>query len=214
MRRGEGIVPSPLEIALATLPAEGSRPVVIRETAGQLIATAAPDVPFVPTPIGKVREMLSLARVTPDDLVCDLGSGNGRIVLTAAAEFGARGVGVDIDPTLIAESRRNAEAAGVMDRVEFIEGDLFELALTQATVITLALLPSLNLRLRSKLFQELRPGSRVVSSDFHMGDWVPDRTLDLTRSQAMPSCIHVWMTEAATQAPAFARHLVASGTRG
>ena len=132
------------------------------------------DVPYVPTPQATVDEMLRMAEVDGEDLVYDLGSGDGRIVITAAREFGARGVGIDIDPERISEANENARAAGVTDKVEFIRGDLFQTDLRPATAVTLYLLPSVNLRLRPKLLEELRPGTPVVSHDFNMGDWVPD----------------------------------------
>ncbi|GBC85940.1 Ribosomal protein L11 methyltransferase [bacterium HR11] len=134
----------------------------------------APDVPYVPTPYEVVEEMLKMAKVTADDVVYDLGCGDGRIVITAAQKYGARGVGVDIDPRRIQESRANAEKAGVTDRVRFIEGDLFQVDIREATVVTLYLLPDVNLRLRPKLLRELRPGTRIVSHDYDMGDWEPD----------------------------------------
>jgi ribosomal protein L11 methylase PrmA len=118
-----------------------------------------------------------MAAVTKDDVVYDLGCGDGRIVVTAAKKYGARGVGVDIDPERIQESRANARAAGVTDRVTFVQRDLFKLDLKKATVVTLYLLPEINLKLRPKLFRELRPGTRVVSHDFDMGDWKPEKTI-------------------------------------
>ncbi len=133
-----------------------------------------PDVRYVPTPEKVVVEMLKMARVARDDRVYDLGCGDGRIVITAAKVFGARGVGVDIDPVRIEESNDNARKAGVTDRVKFIEQDLFKTDISQATVVTFYLLPELNLRLRPKLFRELRPGTRVVSHEFDMEDWKPD----------------------------------------
>ncbi len=134
-----------------------------------------PDVEFVPTPQEVVLEMLKMAKVTQSDVVYDLGCGDGRIVITAAKLFGARGVGVDIDPIRIKESNENARKAGVAGRVKFIEGDLFATDLTEATVVTLYLTPELNVQVRPKLFRELRPGTRIVSHDFDMGDWKPDR---------------------------------------
>src|SRR5688572_26071839 len=138
--------------------------------------TRAPDVHFVPTPMEVVDSMLSMARVTKADRLFDLGSGDGRIVIAAAKRFGTRGVGIDIDPQRITESRRNADTAGVTSLVEFRQADLFQTDLREATVVTLYLLPRLNVQLRPKLFAELRPGSRVVSHSFDMGDWVADST--------------------------------------
>ena len=135
------------------------------------------DVPYVSTPDNVVRAMLELAEVKPGDVVYDLGSGDGRIVIIAAKEFGARGVGVEIDPQLVAHSRRRARQAGVADRVEFIQQDLFRIDLSGATVVTLYLGQELNLRLRPTLLRDLRPGSRIVSHDFGMGDWPPTRAV-------------------------------------
>ena len=122
--------------------------------------------------------MLELSSVGPDDVVYDLGCGDGEIVV-AAARRGARGVGVDIDPERIANARRDAARAGVTDRVTFIEQDLFVTDVSPATVVTLYLLPELNERLRPKLLRELRPGTRVVSHDFGMGDWAPERGIEV-----------------------------------
>jgi ribosomal protein L11 methylase PrmA len=133
------------------------------------------EVPYVQTPHKVVDAMLRLAEVTKDDVVYDMGSGDGRIVIAAAREFGARGVGVEIDPRLVAESSRWASRNGVADRVRFVQQDLFQTDLTPATVVTLYITRELNLRLRPKLLRELRPGARVVSHRFDMGDWVPSR---------------------------------------
>ena len=137
------------------------------------------EVPYVPTPENVVAKMLDLAKVKKADVLYDLGSGDGRIVVTAAKEYGARGVGYDLNPDRIQEANGNAKKNGVADRVEFREKDLFTADLREASVVTLYLLPDVNLRLRPKLFQELKPGSRVVSHDFDMGDWRPDKTVDL-----------------------------------
>ena len=131
------------------------------------------DVPYVPTPNEVVAMMLETAKVGKDDVVYDLGSGDGRIVVTAAKERGARGVGYDIDPVRIAEANENAKKAGVTDRVRFVQGDLFQADLSEATVVTLYLLPDINLKLRPKLLAELRPGTRVVSHNYDMVDWEP-----------------------------------------
>ncbi len=134
------------------------------------------DVPFVESPQPVVTKMLELARVTEDDVVYDLGSGDGRIVIKAATKYGARGVGIEIKPHLVKKSRQNAKQAGVNDRVKFLQGDLFEADISDATVVTLYLLPSVNKELRPKLFSELEPGTRVVSHDFDMDEWEPDTT--------------------------------------
>jgi SAM-dependent methyltransferase len=138
-----------------------------------------PDVIYVPTPQEAVTEMLRMTNVGKDDIVYDLGCGDGRIVITAVKEFGAKkGVGVDIDPQRIRESKENAEQAGVTDRVTFLEQDLFQTDFREASVVTLYLLQSLNVRLRPALFQQLRPGTRIVSHAFTMGEWRDDRTVE------------------------------------
>lgn len=139
----------------------------------------ARDVPYVPTPEPVVAKMLELAKVGPNDVVYDLGSGDGRIVITAAKQYGARGVGVDIDTERVLEARENAKKAGVENRVEFREGNLFEMDLRPASVVTLYLLQSLNLKLMPKLLAELKPGTRVVSHSFDMGDWAPLETAEV-----------------------------------
>ncbi|HKO96465.1 MAG TPA: class I SAM-dependent methyltransferase [Pyrinomonadaceae bacterium] len=139
----------------------------------------AKDVPYVPTPQVVVDKMLEVAAVTKGDVVYDLGSGDGRIVITAAKKYGVRGVGVDIDPERVQEANANAVLAGVADRVKFLEQDLFKTDLKEASVVTLYLLPEVNLRLRPKLWKELKPGTRVVSHAFNMGDWKPDQTLQV-----------------------------------
>lgn len=136
-----------------------------------------PDVPYEPTPYPIVTELLKLARVNQNDVVYDLGSGDGRIVITAVKQFGARGVGVEIDPSLIKRSQENARKAGVENRVRFLQQDLFQTNLSDATVVTLFLYPDVNLRLRPKLLQELKPGTRIVSHEHSMGDWKPDRVV-------------------------------------
>ncbi|MEB3338832.1 MAG: methyltransferase domain-containing protein [Leptolyngbyaceae bacterium] len=148
------------------------------QTTGTIqVPERTPDVVYVPTPQQVVDQMLKVANVKKDDVLYDLGSGDGRIVITAAQRFGTRGVGIDIDPQRIQEARQNAQKAGVSDLVEFRQQDLFKTDLREATVVTLYLLPELNLKLRPKLFQELKPGTRVVSHAFDMGDWKPDQTL-------------------------------------
>src|SRR5215468_9656071 len=134
-----------------------------------------PDILFVATPEQVGVEMLRLAAVTPQDVVFDLGSGDGRLVIAAAHEFGARGVGVEIDAPLVQTSREHARTSGVADRVTFLWQDLFVTDLQSATVVAIYLRDDVNLRLRPKLLSELRPGSRLVSHDFDMGDWQADR---------------------------------------
>ncbi|MBD2355878.1 methyltransferase domain-containing protein [Tolypothrix sp. FACHB-123] len=135
------------------------------------------DVPYVPTPQPVVDAMLQVAKVGKNDVLYDLGSGDGRIVVTAAQKFGTQGVGIDINPERIAEANQNAQKAGVTDRVKFVQQDLFNTDLSKATVVTLYLLPDVNLKLRPKLFKELKPGTRIVSHAFDMGDWKPEQTL-------------------------------------
>jgi SAM-dependent methyltransferase len=136
------------------------------------------DVPFVPSPQEIVERMLDLAKVGKGDVLYDLGCGDGRIVITAAKERGARGTGIDINPVRIAEAKENAKKAGVEDRVNFKVGDLFEADVSPATVVTLYLLPTVNVKLRPRLWQQLKVGTRVVSHDFDMGpEWPPERTV-------------------------------------
>ena len=159
--------------------------------AQQAVAQRDPDVPFVPTPNEVVDEMLKLAEVKKSDVLYDLGSGDGRIVITAAQRYGARGVGVDIDPQRISEANENAGKAKVTDRVKFVQGDLFEAKFDDATVMTLYLLPGVNLKLKPRLLAELRPGTRIVSHSFDMGDWKPDKQLDVNGRR-----IYLWRVPA------------------
>ncbi len=149
------------------------------ETPTQLAQSRNLDVPYVPTPQPVVDAMLKLANVQPGDRLYDLGSGDGRIVVTAAKRFGIRGVGVDLDPARVREAKANAKQAGVTDLVEFRQQDLFETDLRKATVVTLYLLPDINLRLRPKLLEELQPGTRIVSHAFDMGNWKPEKVVQV-----------------------------------
>ena len=145
------------------------------QATGQL---RSPDVVYVPTPQEVVDAMLEIAEVKSTDVVYDLGSGDGRIPITAAKKYGARAVGIDINPERIKEANANLAKAGVGDKVRFLNADLFETDISEATVVTLYLLQSLNEKLRPKLFRELKPGTRVVSHAFSMGDaWKPDQTI-------------------------------------
>jgi SAM-dependent methyltransferase len=135
------------------------------------------DVPYVPTTEEAVKAMLKLADVKKTDIVYDLGCGDGRIVIAAAKEYGARGVGIDINPERIQQAVDNAKKAGVERLVRFEENDLFDADTHEATVVTLFLLESVNLKLRPKLLRDLKPGTRIVSNTFGMGDWKPDREL-------------------------------------
>ena len=161
---------------------------------------AAEDVPFVVTPDRVTLAMLQLANVGPEDYVIDLGSGDGRIVIAAAKRFGARGLGVEIDPSLVQQSRENARAAGVAGRAHFREQDLFKTDLSPASVVTMYLLPDTNLQLRSRLLK-LRPGTRIVSHDWDMAEWAPDRTVtidvpDKPIGREKVSRVHLWIVPA------------------
>lgn len=147
-----------------------------------------PDIHYVPTPNEVVEAMLRLAKVTANDVVYDLGSGDGRINIIAAQKYGARGVGVDLDSALVATATESAKNAGVAGKVTFRQGDLFQTDLSGATVVTLFLSPSVNLRLRSKLMRELKPGARVVSHRFPIGDWKPDAEVDVSGTK-----VYFWM---------------------
>ncbi|HYO63258.1 MAG TPA: methyltransferase domain-containing protein [Pyrinomonadaceae bacterium] len=156
-------------------------------------------VPYVTTPPEVVEEMLKVARVTKTDVVYDLGCGDGRIVIAAARKYGARGVGIDINPERVREARENARRAGVADRVKFFQQDLFESDIREATVVTLFLMTTVNLELRPKLLRELKPGTRVVSHAFDMGDWKPRRTVEVNRNGAWGT-VYFWTIPEATPA--------------
>jgi SAM-dependent methyltransferase len=148
--------------------------------------------PYVPTPQDVVERMLELAKVGSDDVVYDLGCGDGRLVITAAKKYGARGVGIDIDPERIAESRANARKAGVESLVEFRQQDALQADVTPATVVTLYLLSQSNLKLRPILTAQLRPGSRIVSHQFGMGDWRPDKVETFADSLGATRTLYLW----------------------
>lgn len=169
---------SSLPVALAALPtpergARVRRPT--RQGARRKRVKSRPDVIFVPTPAETVDEMLRLANIREGDVLYDLGSGDGRIPIQAARQYGIRAVGIDIDPKLIAVAEEGARQAGVADRVRFRQADLFRTEIGEATIITLYLSDRLNLLLRPKLLRELRPGTRIISHDFRMGDWEPEQ---------------------------------------
>jgi len=141
-------------------------------------AQQQPDVIFVPTPHEVVEDMLRLANVRKGDVLYDLGSGDGRIAITAAKKYGIKAVGIDIDPERIREANENARKAGVANLVEFRQEDLFKADFREASVVTLYLLPDLNVKLRPRLWEELKPGTRIVSHQFDMGTWKPDKRLE------------------------------------
>jgi 2-polyprenyl-3-methyl-5-hydroxy-6-metoxy-1,4-benzoquinol methylase len=157
--------------------------------------TRTPDVIYVPTPPEVVDKMLRMAGVKEGDVLYDLGSGDGRIVITAAKQHKVRGVGIDIDPQRIREAEENARAAGVTDLVRFRNEDLFQANISEATVVTLYLLESLNEKLRPKLLRDLKPGTRIVSHAFRMGDWEPERSDDVNGVM-----IYYWTVPAKTDA--------------
>jgi len=190
-----------LTLLLAGLLAGGAAPSVSAQgpdSASTSPSTVTPDdttdkdVPYVPTAQSVVIQMLKAAGVSEDDVVYDLGSGDGRIPIAAAKEFGARAVGVEIDSALVAKARAKAREAGVADKVKFIQGDLFNTDLRDATVVALYLWPEINIRLRPKLLRELDPGDRIVSHDFRMGDWTPDRRIDAGRGNTGQEVVYLW----------------------
>ncbi len=150
-----------------------------------------PDIGYLPTSQEVVEAMLTLTGVTDNDILYDLGSGDGRIAIAAAQQFGTRSVGIDIDPERIRQANENAQRAGVSDLVEFRQQDLFESDFSEATVVILYLLPHLNLRLRPELFRQLKPGTRVVSHDFDMGDWKPERVMQIQTKEE--STLYYWV---------------------
>jgi SAM-dependent methyltransferase len=164
-------------------------------TAGAQPQPKKPDVEYVPTPHHVVAEMLRLVALKPTDVVYDLGCGDGRVVITAAKQYSARGVGIDIDPKRIKDSRANARQAGVVNRVKFLQQDLFETDIREATVVTLYLLPQLNRQLIPKLLSDLQPGTRVVSHDFDMGDWHPDKVI-YVRGSSYEHTVYYWVIPA------------------
>jgi predicted O-methyltransferase YrrM len=174
-----------------TAEAEAAEPLVYRDSYTREARPPGyrePDVVYVPTPMVVVDAMLELAQVDGDDVLYDLGSGDGRIPIAAARRTGTRAVGIDINPARIREAKANARAAMVEDLVTFRQQDLFEADFSEATVVTLYLLPALNIKLRPKLLQQLRPGTRIVSHAFDMGeDWPPERTLRIDSST-----IYLW----------------------
>jgi SAM-dependent methyltransferase len=172
------VIPFSLVAALVLSPepvrAQDSEPLAPLEPIAKV-----PDVPYVPTPPSVVDAMLELAQVKKGEIVYDLGCGDGRIVIEAAKRYGARGVGIDIDARRIEEARENAKAAGVADRVQFRQQDLFETDFREANVVTLYLLQAINMKLRPRLLAQLKPGTRIVSHAFDMGNWEPKETVNV-----------------------------------
>jgi trans-aconitate methyltransferase len=158
----------------------------------EVMPSRPPAVRFEPTAADLVSTLLKMARVNQRDTVFDLGSGDGRIVITAARDFGARGVGIEIDPRLVARARENARSARVAGKVRFVHKDLFEADIHSATVVTLFLLPEVNLLLRSKLLRDLKPGARIVSNTHDMADWKPDRTRCVMDRVGWYHNMHLW----------------------
>jgi len=154
------------------------------------VGQAGKDVIWVPTPPELVEKMLQMARITPNDFVIDLGSGDGRIAIAAAQKFGARSMGVEYNPDMVALSNREAQRQGVADKVKFVKADIFETDFSQATIITMYLLPDLNLKLQPKILDQ-KPGTRVVSHQFNMGEWQPDETANIDNRLA-----HLWIVPA------------------
>jgi ribosomal protein L11 methylase PrmA len=153
--------------------------------------------PYVVTPLDVVERMLTLARVGPNDVVYDLGCGDGRVVIMAAQKFGARGVGVDIEPALVEQALTNAKTAGVDERVTFRVQDALTVDVSPATVVTLYLLASANARLRPTLMQQLRPGARIVSHNFPIGDWEPEVVDNFSDSGGRKRTLYLWNIRAA-----------------
>jgi len=180
-----------------------SRPILrssVLLTAAAAVALAAPrgaaaqdlDVPYVPTPMEVVSTMLELAAPSPDDSLYDLGSGDGRIVIMAAERYGTPGLGVELDSGRVATARQSARESGVQDRVRFVRGDLFDVDVSGASIVSLYLLPSVNRKLRPKLLRQLRPGSRVVSHDFDMGAWQADSSVQVPEENGGRANVYFW----------------------
>jgi SAM-dependent methyltransferase len=174
------LIAATVTVAAGSAPAQDAKPT----------ATLAP---FSATPQEVVDRMLEMAEVTKSDVVYDLGSGDGRLVITAAKRFGAHGVGIDIDPALITQSRANARKEGVESLVEFRQQDALAVDVSPASVVTLYLLSGANLKLRPTLQKQLKPGSRIVSHQFGMGDWVPTRTETIIDQRGTSRLLYLWV---------------------
>ncbi len=190
--------PKPLTLVLIALCLTAlvwtSQPPALAAPGGQLPSQQSL-APYVPTPQEVVERMLDLAGVSKNDVVYDLGCGDGRIVITAAKKYGARGVGVDLDPERIAESRANADRAGVAKLVEFRLQDAMTVDVSPATVVTLYLLTASNLKLKPILTRQLKPGARIVSHAFSMGDWAPDKDEEFTDTHGITRRLMVWKAD-------------------
>ena len=162
---------------------------------GSIHADYPEEISFVPTPIEVVDKMLELAEVKKGDVLYDLGSGDGRIPIAAAKEYGIRAVGIEIDPKLVTEAEENARQAGVAHLVRFRNEDMFHIDISEATVVTLYLSEKLNVLLRPKLLSELRPGSRILSHDFRMGEWKPEQTVRVPWGK-MYRTVYLWTVPA------------------
>lgn len=149
-----------------------------------------PDIAFIPTPEAAIETLLEVLQVNDSDVIYDLGCGDGRILISAASQFGARGVGIDLDPLRVKEAQAKADELGIRDRVKFQEADLFTSRFEDASIVVLYLLPHLNLRLRPALFEQLKPGTRIVSIDFDMGDWLPEKVIKLDIEEE--STLYFW----------------------
>jgi methylase of polypeptide subunit release factors len=173
-----------MRMLLAVAAAAGLAIVLVIPAAAQTPARPKLDVIYIPTPQPVVDAMLELAQIKRSDVVYDLGSGDGRLVITAAKKYGASGVGIELDPVLVKKARENAAAAGVSNRVRFVTQSLYTADLSRASVVTLYLLQSINERLRPRLVRQLKPGSRIVSHVFNMGpEWPPEKTVTVERSR-------------------------------
>ena len=179
----------PVVLAVATALVIAGQGLTLSSLAAQDPSNLAP---FVPTPQDVVDRMLELAEVSENDVVYDLGCGDGRIVITAAERYGARGVGIDIDPQRIAESRANAERAGISHLVEFIQQDALQVDVSDATVVTLYLLSSSNIKIRPILTSQLAPGARIVSHAFSMGNWEADQIERFTDTRGNTRTLYLW----------------------
>jgi len=149
------------------------------------------DVPYVPTPEIVVDKMLQMAEVSGEDILYDLGSGDGRIPIRAAQRFGTAGIGIDLNPERVREATENAVEANVSDKVEFIEGNIFNLDFSEATVLCLYLFPEVNLKLRPKILK-MKPGTRVISHNYHMGDWKPEQTTKIKAPNGTEHTLYLW----------------------